>query len=250
MTDSPTTSAYYFVSPVLGIAEPASAFSHLFAALVFTWLSVLLLRRTTGSSSKRRGMRVYCSSVVTLLIVSGMYHLFSRDLVIRDVLQRIDHASIFIVIAATFTPIHLALFENAWRWAMLAVVWSLAGIGVLLSLLFLKSVPENVCLTFYLGLGWIGLVSGSLLFKRFGFAFILPLLLGALAYTAGAVGDFLHYPVLINRVIGPHEVFHFAVIAGMSFHWKFISGFAHRTLAQCHETRAFLLVPQERRTAD
>ena len=237
---------HYPVYPLHGIAEPISALSHLLGAAVFACLSIVLIRRTRGSRARMHAVKVYCGSIISLLVVSGLYHLFPRDFAVRELLQRLDHATIFIVIAATFTPIHVALFENVLRWGMLALVWTLAVVGVLLSILFLRSVPESVCLIFYLGLGWLGAVSGLALWMRYGFAFVVPLLLGALSYTTGALGDFFHYPVIISGIVGPHEVFHVAVIAGISCHWWFISAFAHRAVVQCETTGNFLLAAPER----
>jgi predicted membrane channel-forming protein YqfA (hemolysin III family) len=59
-----------------------------------------------------------------------------------------------------------------------------------------------------------------------GVRFVLPLVWGALAYTFGAVAEFLGWPVLVAGVVGPHEIFHLAVVAGISFHWAFIRGIA------------------------
>jgi channel protein (hemolysin III family) len=78
----------------------------------------------------------------------------------------------------------------------------------------------------YLGLGWLGLISTVALARRFGVRFVLPLVWGALAYTAGAVAEFVGWPVLLAGVVGPHEIFHLAVVAGISFHWAFIRGIA------------------------
>ena len=78
----------------------------------------------------------------------------------------------------------------------------------------------------YLGLGWLGVISTVALARRFGVRFVLPLVWGALAYTLGAVAEFLGWPVLVPGVVGPHEVFHLAVLAGISFHWAFIRGIA------------------------
>src|SRR5687767_12664077 len=80
----------------------------------------------------------------------------------------------------------------------------------------------------YLGLGWLGLISTVAIALRSGVRFILPLVWGALAYTGGAVVDFLDRPVLVAGVVGPHELFHLAVLAGISFHWAFIRGIADK----------------------
>ena len=74
----------------------------------------------------------------------------------------------------------------------------------------------------YLGLGWLGILSAYLTHRLHGFTIIKPLLLGALAYTAGASLEFLRLPVVISGVIGPHELFHIAVLAGLAWHWQFI----------------------------
>jgi channel protein (hemolysin III family) len=78
----------------------------------------------------------------------------------------------------------------------------------------------------YLGLGWLGVISTVALARRFGARFVLPLVWGALAYTIGALVDFLGWPVLVPGVVGPHEIFHLAVLAGISFHWAFINRIA------------------------
>ena len=74
----------------------------------------------------------------------------------------------------------------------------------------------------YLGLGWVGVISGVALWRRHGFSFMSPLLVGGLAYTIGAIFEYLRRPVLIEGVVGPHELFHVAVVLGIAFHWRFI----------------------------
>src|SRR6185312_35200 len=74
----------------------------------------------------------------------------------------------------------------------------------------------------YLGLGWLGAISTVVLARRFGLRFILPLVWGALAYTLGAAADYWRWPEPMPGIVGPHEIFHLAVLAGISFHWAFI----------------------------
>ena len=82
--------------------------------------------------------------------------------------------------------------------------------------------PEWVGLGMYLGLGWLGAISTIALARCFGVRFILPLLWGAIAYTAGAIAEAAHWPTPIPGIVESHEVFHFAVLAGIAFHWSFI----------------------------
>lgn len=71
-------------------------------------------------------------------------------------------------------------------------------------------------------MGWVGLASMIALVRRHSFRFIAPLLLGGLAYTAGAAIELFDPPALIHRVIRSHEVFHIAVLAGLGLHWRFV----------------------------
>lgn len=222
----------FTVYPLGSIADPISAFSHLFAASIFAILGVVLIRRAAGDSVRSRAVMIYTFSVVALLLASGCFHLVPRELPLRDTLQRLDHATIFLLIASTFTPIHTILFDGFWRWGMMACVWALAAVGIFLGLIFLDAIPESVSLAYYLGMGWLGGITATLLWTRFGFQFVSPLLYGSVAYTSGAVGDFLREPILVSGVVGPHEVFHFAVLIGIGFHWKFISSFAHLPVAR------------------
>ena len=79
----------------------------------------------------------------------------------------------------------------------------------------------------YLTLGWLGALSGYLLWRRSGLRFIRPLLLGGVAYSVGAVAEFVRWPVLIPGVMHAHEAFHLAVIIGALCHWSFIWQFAN-----------------------
>jgi channel protein (hemolysin III family) len=154
--------------------------------------------------------------------MSGVFHLLSPGTLAKEVLQRLDHAAIFVLIAATYTPIHVIAFRGLMRWGILSIVWSVTITGITLKSIFFKDIAEWVSLLLYLSLGWFGVFSTVQLYKRFGLEYIKPLLYGALAYTIGATLEFLRIPVLIPEVIGPHELFHIFVLIGISMHWIFI----------------------------
>jgi channel protein (hemolysin III family) len=140
----------------------------------------------------------------------------------RMVMQRLDHAAIFGLIAGTFTPVYGLLFRGFERWATLAFVWAIAAAGITLKTMFFAMIPEGLSVAVYLGFGWVGLYSGTLLARRYGMRFIRPLVWGAAAYTAGAILDFLRWPKLLTGVLGPHELFHLFVLAGIGCHWCFV----------------------------
>jgi channel protein (hemolysin III family) len=142
------------------------------------------------------------------------------------VLERLDHGAIFILIAGTFTPALGILFHGWRRWGPLAAIWIAAITGVTLKTIFFDDLAEWVGLTFYLTMGWFGLGSGIQLGRRYGFNFIKPLLLGGVAYSVGALIEFLRVMVIVPGVIHPHELFHMAVLMGAFWHWLFIWQFA------------------------
>ncbi len=157
--------------------------------------------------------------------MSGVYHLLDVGNA-RDILQRLDHAAIFILIAGSFTSIHGILFTGIKRWGILLLVWSIAIGGIILKSIFFTAVPEWLSLSLYLGMGWVGLASAIMLYKQYGLSYVTPLVLSGVAYTIGAVLEFLHTPILVTGIIGPHELFHIAVVIGVFLHWRFTWHFA------------------------
>jgi channel protein (hemolysin III family) len=211
---------------VAGLSDPVSSVTHLAGALVFAAQAGALLRRGRGSRARLVSLSVFASACVLLLGLSGAYHLLPLGTGEKALLKQLDHAAIFVLIAASFTPVHTILFRGAWRWGMLAGIWSAAGAGLLVKAVYFDVMPEWVGLTMYLGLGWLGVISAAALARRYGWRFIQPVLWGALAYTAGALAEFLRSPTLVPGIIGPHEILHLAVLAGIACHWAFILGIA------------------------
>jgi channel protein (hemolysin III family) len=209
-----------------GFSDPVSSLSHLAGALVFAILGGFLIVRGRGNARRVLALAVFAFSCVLLLSLSGVYHLLTPQTAARGVLLRLDHAAIFVLIAGSFTPVHAILLHERWQRYLLAGIWAAAIIGLVLKTVFFNATPQWLGLLMYLGLGWLGVISTVALARRFGVRFILPLVWGALAYTIGALVDFASWPVLVAGVIGPHELFHVGVLAGISFHWWFIHGIA------------------------
>ncbi len=210
------------VYAIPGFAEPVSSWTHLGAAGVFLFLSISLLRRGGRSAGHFISLFVFGFSCVFLLSMSGVYHLLPKTGAGSLVLQRLDHAAIFVLIAGTMTAVHTIFFSGIWRWGIIAAVWTVAAASITLKTVFFSAIPEWLGLMVYLTLGWLGVLSGGALWRKYGFSFIKPLVYGGMAYTFGAVFEYLHRPVLIEGVVGPHELFHIAVLVGISFHWWFV----------------------------
>jgi channel protein (hemolysin III family) len=207
--------------PIPGFHDPFSSLTHLLAAPLFAILAIPLLRRGLGNGVRVASLAVFACSAVLLLSLSGVYHLLPDDTAGREVLRRLDNGAVFVLIAGTFTPAHAILFCGPERWLPLLVIWGAAATGITLRSVF-GDLPEAVGLTFYLGLGWAGTISVAMIWQHYGLELIRPLFWGGLAYTAGAVLEFLRSPNLVPGVVGPHEVFHLLVLLGLGFHWWFV----------------------------
>lgn len=206
-----------------GFTDPFNSISHLIGALIFLYLGIKLIHRARDHRGRALAVSVFIFSVVFLLSMSSMFHLLEHENPARAVLQRLDHAAIFGLIAGTFTPVHIILFKGFSRWGILSFIWILAITGIVLKTVFFHELAEWLGLMFYLGLGWVGILSAYLTHRLHNFKILEPLILGALAYSAGAVLEFLGLPVIIPGVFGPHEIFHVAVLLGITWHWKFVS---------------------------
>ncbi len=210
------------IMPVPGFSEPFSSWSHLLAAgaalvgLFFLW------RRGRGNALRTFSLLVYSFTLIFLFSMSGVYHLLDPAFVPRMVFQRLDHAGIWILIAGTFTPTHLILFRGLWRWGILALVWTIAITGLVLEVVFFDDIPHWASLTLYLGLGWMGTLTGWHFLKVFDDPSFHHLWKGGLAYSLGALMQHFSWPTLIEGVIGPHEIFHVLVITGAFYHWLLI----------------------------
>lgn len=202
-----------------GFYDPFSAISHLLGAVIFLILGVKLILRVRGDTPALVASIIYAFSGVMLLSMSGVFHMLPGGTTGRAVLQRLDHAAIFLLIAGTFTPIHVKLFVGWRRWAPLAFIWTCAVTGITLKSIFFEDFPEWLGLILYLAMGWFGAFSAWLIQRQYGVWILTSLFFGAIAYTLGALVELFAWPTLIPRVVRPHEVFHLFVMVGVYFHW-------------------------------
>ena len=226
------------IYPLPGFHDPFSAISHLVGAIVFLVLGLRLLQRGRGDRGRLIFLGIYAFANVFLFTMSGVYHQMERHGVARQVMARLDHGAIFILIASTFTPVHGILFHGWWRWGPLAVMWSATITAITLKTIFFDDLAEWLSLSLYLVLGWVGLISGTLVARRHGFRFVQPLLWGGIAYSIGAVFEFLHWFQVIPGVLHYHEIFHLLVLAGAYLHWSFTWQFATGEVKKTPRARA------------
>ncbi|MEZ6032790.1 MAG: hemolysin III family protein [Planctomycetaceae bacterium] len=213
------------VFPLPGCREPLSSLSHMLGAFVFAAMAILLIRRGRGDWVRTASLVVMAASSVLLLILSSAYHLTWPGPV-RDFLLRADVAGIFLLIAGSMTPVHAILFSGRSRWIALVLIWTTAVLGILLRMIYHEFVTDAVGVSIFLLCGWGSLVTAIILWRRYGWGFIRPAVFAGASYTLGAIVLLLHGPTLVHGVLGPHELWHFAVLCGLSMHWRFVFQFA------------------------
>lgn len=232
--------------PFLGIADPFSMLTHGLGAAFALAMAGRLIARGRGRG-ERVALAVFVGSCILVLTTSAIYHVFGHATAIGAIFQRLDHAAIFVLIAGTFTPVHAILFRGPWRWAVLVGVWSAVVIAIPLKTIWFDVLPESIGLSIYLGMGWLGAGSVWILWRHLGFIFIRPAIAGGLAYTIGALVGITGTPNPVPGIIGSHELFHCASLAGVWLFWRFMTGVARAPVID-HPSRHAITTPD--RTAE
>jgi len=192
--------------------------SHGIAALVSVAGFVALIVITRHDPAKLASMAIYGTGLVLLFSVSATYHIFNWPPRVKDWLRRADHATIFVFIAATYTPLVFNILGGWWRIGVLIAIWVCALAGVVGAAPFLR-IPRVALASIYLAMGWLSVVALVPLTAALGWAAALLMALGGLQYSLGAAAYAFRRPRLWPRVFGYHELFHLAVItASITFY--------------------------------
>lgn len=193
---------------------------HLIAAVAATFGAAWLLL-IAGSPSGYVGAAIFGTSLMLLYGTSATYHGVTWRPTWRRVVKRLDHAMIFVLIAGTYTPFCLNV-SLAWGIPLLSVVWSLAGAGVLLKLVWPDG-PRWLSVGLYVGLGWVALGGASEVLAQYMGGPMALLMSGGALYTLGGVVYARRTPDPWPRIFGYHEVFHALVVAGSALHYSAVA---------------------------
>ncbi|HEX7737791.1 MAG TPA: hemolysin III family protein [Ktedonobacteraceae bacterium] len=187
--------------------------SHALAALASLILTLALCWQSRADVARLISLLIFGLSMLELYTISALYHIGRWRPLADRVLRAIDHANIFVMIAGTYTPLCFNLLSGWLRVTILAVIWSLAVIGVGLAILTLH-LPRWVNAALYIGMGWVVILALPAFLAVIPWYAVAILLLGGVLYTLGAVVYARKRPNPFPRVFGFHEVFHLFVIAG------------------------------------
>ena len=156
---------------------------------------------------------IYGATLAAMFGASALYHRVPwRSAAKRLWARRLDHSTIFVFIAGTYTPFALLCLDGVMRWLVLAVVWAGALLGLALELAWIDS-PRWLSAVAYLMVGWVGVITIPQLFNGTGVAVATLLVVGGALYSLGAVIYATKWPDPFPRIFGFHEVFHLLVVA-------------------------------------
>jgi hemolysin III len=180
---------------------------------------LVLLVRSQGRASG--AVVVYAVALSLLYGVSAAYHRGRWTPEGRRRMRRLDHGTIFLMIAGTYTPICAVALGDGGDWALLATVWVLAAVGFALALVGVAERP-GVGHVLYIGLGWLGVLSLPDIAEAVGAGGVALLLGGGLLYTVGAFVLAARWPDPAPATFGYHEVWHAMVVVASALHYALV----------------------------
>ena len=199
--------------------ERLNALTHGLGALASAGGAAVLITFASlrGDPWRIVSVAVFGGSLVLLYTVSTLYHYHgARAPRVRARLRVLDHASIYLLIAGTYTPFVLGPLRGPWGWALFGVAWGLAVAGVIFKLGWTGSFPR-LSTGIYIGMGWVALVAVVPLVTRLPGITLFWLVTGGLVYTAGTL--FYHH----QRLPYAHTIWHLFVLAGSACHWAAVA---------------------------
>jgi len=170
-------------------------------------------------------MSIYAFSLSAMLGTSALYHRVTWTPEVRQWMRRLDHTTIFIFIAGTYTPFALLVMHGTLANLVLIVVWATAAGGLVLNLVWITA-PYWVTAVIYLSTGWVAIVTLPQLWNEIGPVGVGLIALGGALYSAGAVVYARRKPDPRPQVFGYHEIFHVLVIAAAAVQYVAVAVYA------------------------
>ncbi len=215
-------------TPVPGfkIKDPGSALTHFIGAVASTAAAPFLIQRAielSAAPSVIAGLAAFAFSMILLYSASTAYHTVLVSPEKDRIFKKIDHMSIFLLIAGTYTPLCLTILRDSCGMWLLAAVWTVALAGIVFKF-FWVTCPKWVSSVMYIGMGWLCAAAFPWLLPALTPAGFGLLLAGGISYTVGGVIYALKLPLFdhIHPYFGAHEIFHVFVMVGSLLHFIMI----------------------------
>ncbi len=206
------------------IREPVNSLTHWGGAILALIGFIALVIVGWSTPAKVISFIVYGVCLTAMFSASGTYHMVRVKEKALEIFRKIDHSSIYLLIAGTYTPFCINAFTGFWKWGLLSIVWSLALIGIVVKIFVIRA-PRWVTAGIYVLMGWLCLIAiGQLILLP---AWILAwMIAGGVIYTLGAVVYITKIFNFIPGVFGFHEVWHIFVLLAAAAHFIAVFGLA------------------------
>ena len=193
--------------------ERLNAGTHLMGTvLAAAGIAVLVaLAARSGDPWKIVSFSIYGAMLLALYALSTLYH--STRGRVKAVFRKLDHCSIYLLIAGTYTPFTLVTLRGAWGWSLFGVIWGLAALGIAQEAWLAKG-ARIFSLVIYLLMGWLAVIAVKPLVAALTSAGFAWLAAGGLLYTAGII-----FYALDEKLRHGHGVWHLFVLAGSASHY-------------------------------
>lgn len=193
--------------------EIANSITHGLGALLSVAGLTLLVTFAAHQSDVWRvvSFSIYGASMIVLFLASTLYHSFQHPGA-KKVFKILDHCSIYLLIAGTYTPFLLVSMRNMTGWILFAIVWTLAALGIIFKVVF-GSKYKKISVSTYILMGWLVLVASGDLADNLSTGGIYWLVAGGLLYTLGVI-FYLWHKLPFN-----HAIWHLFVLAGSACHF-------------------------------
>lgn len=190
---------------------------HAAAVVAAVPAGIALIVRASGAEA-RVAAAIYAVSLVALFAASSSYHRFRGSERGRTILRRLDHSSIYVLIAGSYTPLCLLVLPKPYGVPLLATVWAACIAGVVMKLVRFER-SHRIGFALYLTMGWALVIATPGLVHGVSGGTLALLGIGGLLYTVGAVVLATRFPNPFPRVFGYHEVWHVMVVVAAGLHY-------------------------------
>lgn len=205
--------------------EPVNSLTHWGGAILAFIGLIALLIVGWSTTAKIISLVVYGLSLIFLFSASATYHMVQVKDKALEIFRKVDHAAIYVLIAGTYTPFCVNAFEGFFKWGMLSVIWSLAVIGIIVKVFYIKA-PRWLNAGIYVIMGWLSVSAAGQMLTTLPTWVFAWLLAGGIIYTLGAI---VYSTKIFNfkpGVFGFHEVWHIFVLLAAGAHFVAVMGVA------------------------
>ncbi len=203
--------------------ERFNFYSHLGGMVAAAIGTIYLAVVASESASGLVTALIYGVSVVFLFAASTLYHAFKKEENELSFWRKMDRFAIFFMIAGTSTPIFYFCLDGSYKWWMIALQWSLVGVGMI-SQIFFPRAPRKLYAAIYLSMGWSALIAVKQILASLSVAQGVLLFSGGVAFTLGGIIYAIKKPKMVPGIFSFHELFHIMVLIGGVLHYAMICG--------------------------